>query len=218
MKKLLTIAALAGVASLSYGQGYVGMNNSSTTKISLGASAIPAGQGGSYIFEVLQAPTNVTTITTSITADLAAGWVDTGNYGTNNQTAGRIVAGSNTPEGNGIQVNASAQVTSDYAVVAFSAALGTFAQAVQWWNNGAANGTTADANTTAYFGISAVATGDGQGIASLPSGSTYNDIWGTLAAGQIPGMSLTQYQVPEPASFALAGLGAAALVIFRRRK
>jgi len=39
MKKLLTIAALVGAASLSYGQGYVGLANTATTKISAGGVA-----------------------------------------------------------------------------------------------------------------------------------------------------------------------------------
>jgi hypothetical protein len=38
------------------------------------------------------------------------------------------------------------------------------------------------------------------------------------SAGTIAGLSFNLYNIPEPSSFALAGLGAAALLIFRRRK
>jgi hypothetical protein len=40
----------------------------------------------------------------------------------------------------------------------------------------------------------------------------------TSAGAVIPGLSFNLYFIPEPTSFALAGLGAAALLIFRRRK
>jgi len=38
------------------------------------------------------------------------------------------------------------------------------------------------------------------------------------SAGTVSGFSFNLYNIPEPSSFALAGLGAAALLIFRRRK
>jgi hypothetical protein len=40
----------------------------------------------------------------------------------------------------------------------------------------------------------------------------------TSAGATIPGLSFNLYAIPEPTTFALAGLGAAALLIFRRRK
>jgi len=40
----------------------------------------------------------------------------------------------------------------------------------------------------------------------------------TSLAGLYPGFSMTGGVVPEPSTFALAGLGAAALLLFRRRK
>jgi len=85
-------------------------------------------------------------------------------------------------------------------------------------------------------------TGDGAGYAAygassmftfnLGSGTTYPIMWNQTAGTWAPGsFSMDQYgagskgaigvavaPVPEPTSFALCGLGAAALMIFRRRK
>jgi len=100
--------------------------------------------------------------------------------------------------------------------VGWSANLGSYANALAWWDSGAHDG--ASANPTNYFGISAVAGNGSSGIPLAPSGGPYNSIWGS-AVGDITGLNLAAYTaVPEPATFALAGLGAAALVIFRRRK
>src|SRR5208282_1961153 len=98
MKKLLTIAALAGVASLSYGQGYVGVANSATTKISAGGANTAASTTATYYFEVLIAPTTVTTINPD--NPLSGGWTDSttmmGNAG-----SGRIVGINNSYDASG---------------------------------------------------------------------------------------------------------------------
>jgi len=62
-----------------------------------------------------------------------------------------------------------------------------------------------------WFGVSIVA----QDIILQPLGSPYNSVFGAAA---IPGLTLNSVAVPEPTTFGLVGLGAAALVIFRRRK
>jgi len=96
-----------------------------------------------------------------------------------------------------------------------------------------------DANKTAP----SIFTGDGAGFTAygkssefsflLGSGITYPVMWGAAgnwAAGTLPmdsssygagargAIAVNVVAVPEPTSFALAGLGAAALMIFRRRK
>jgi len=68
------------------------------------------------------------------------------------------------------------------------------------------------------FGISAVATGISGG-AGVPASPAYNLFGG--ATGIQTGFNANTVGgavVPEPSSMALAGLGAAALLIFRRRK
>jgi hypothetical protein len=43
-------------------------------------------------------------------------------------------------------------------------------------------------------------------------------MFGTTPGTTVQGFMLNTVPVPEPSTFALAGLGAAALLIFRRRK
>jgi hypothetical protein len=225
MKKLLTIAALAGVASLSYGQGFVAFVNQTGTRVSTNGAAIGAGTGltvssavlaNGYYFELLVAPTSQTTIGATL-----AGWTDTGELGTTVNSAGRV-SGNNSTDGNATQIPGyGSTATADFAIVGWSANLGSnYLNAVSWWNQGAAASGNfgPDASFTggasAYFGISGVATG----IPLAATGGPYTDVFGPASGGQIGGFALTGYLVPEPTTFALAGLGAAALVIFRRRK
>jgi hypothetical protein len=64
------------------------------------------------------------------------------------------------------------------------------------------------------FGVSSVFTVDTGDPVSVPPGTPGN-IYNSTAT---PFTGLTLQTIPEPSSFALAGLGAAALLIFRRRK
>jgi len=99
--------------------------------------------------------------------------------------------------------------TVDLAVVGWSANIGTtWAAADAWWNNGNPTAT----SVAEYFGISGVS---GNVVLGATPGP-YNVVWGPTA---VSGLAMNEIiAVPEPATFALAGLGAAALVIFRRRK
>jgi len=99
MKKLLTIAALAGVASLSYGQGYVATGNTSTSKVSANGATISAANLANYNFEILVAPTTTTTVGASL-----AGWTDTGDTLSPTASNGRIQPGNNTPDNTGQQI------------------------------------------------------------------------------------------------------------------
>jgi hypothetical protein len=120
--------------------------------------------------------------------------------------------GNNSPDGGATTVPGyGTTATADFAIVAWSANIGTtWAAAEAWWANGHPV-----AVGTEYFGISTVAID----IPLAPSGGPYNSPWGLAASGAIQGMDLNEYQtIPEPTTFALAGLGAAAVVIFRRRK
>jgi hypothetical protein len=220
MKKLLTIAALVGVASMSFGQGYVAFNNGISSKISIngGANATggtnsttlsPAG-ASSFYYALLVAPTTQTTVDSSL-----SGWTFAA-YGTNDPvTAGRL-SGNTDASGQSVAISAlglTPTSTANFVVVGWSANLGaTYAQALAWWNNGVPQ----LSSTVSYFGISSVAVN----ILMATSGGPFNTMFGPTSGGQIPGMRLGAYvgTVPEPSTFALAGLGAAALLIFRRRK
>src|SRR5260221_9244459 len=96
MKKLLTIAALAATASLSFGQGYVNFQNAPGQRVSTnnfatlqGGSGTQALQAavpvGSYYYALLYAPTSQTTVDNSL-----AGWTFGACYATNTATAGRV--------------------------------------------------------------------------------------------------------------------------------
>jgi len=77
------------------------------------------------------------------------------------------------------------------------------------WNGGATTYATAGAVAT-YFGASSVwsqGTGNPNGTPQTAAVST---------SGFFPGLQLTP--IPEPSTIALAGLGAASLLLFRRRK
>lgn len=195
MKKFIATAAMLGVVSLSFGQGYVAFFNTSKSRVSTGG-VLAGGPSGSYYFALLVAPTTQTTITT--TADPTRnGWTFTGVIATNTGRSGRIL-GSTSTDGVGAMVPGySASTTANFAVVGWSANLGTtWPQAQAWWANGQANGTVVG-GTVAYFGISSVATN-----VPLGSGGLYN----TVFQG-IPGMNLSSYPITPLgiSSFALLG-------------
>jgi len=217
MKKLLTLAALFGAASLTFGQGFVSFANTTTSKVSTNGTPKTTGGGpigavagaNNYYFELLVAPTTVTTISASslaawtpvaLAANLASGGRVDGLNDNSSDSAAVSVAGFSSTQ------------TADFAVVGWSANLGSdYATVVAGFNSGTP---TWAGVPYGYFGVSAVAVN----IALAANGGPYNAVWGAAASGQIPGMTLQSYIVPEPASMALMGLGAAALMIFRRRK
>ena len=226
MKKLLTIAAIAGVASLSHGQGYIGVATTTTTKVS--ANGFPTAaytNGGHYYLDVLIAPTSVTTI--NLADPLSGGWQDTTIMLTN-FTAGRFVGANDNYDfynGSGAQIAPSLMSyppgsTADCAVVGWSANLGpTLADALAAWNGGGwlygdvgYDPGLQPGTFNGYIGISSVAL-DGY---VAPAGGPYWSIWGTAANGAIPGMNLWP-DYPEPSTFALCALGAAMMLFLRRR-
>jgi len=219
MKKLLAIALLAGATAISHGQGYIGVANTSTTKISDGGPIGQPSAGSSYYFEILIAPTTVTNINQF--DPLSGGWLDTTIMATNinSRANGLIQPMNNNVDDNGAQVPSSVMSfsssagtgTANFAVVGWSANLGpTLADALD-----AMEGVYDPGYTGGFpaFGVSSVALD----IIGAPAGGPYNSIWGTVANGAIPGMNLA-LEIPEPSTFALCGLGAAITLILRRRK
>jgi len=211
MKKLLTLTALLATASLSFGQGFVAFANTSTTRISTnGVLQVASAVSGTWYYALLVAPSTQNTINASL-----AGWTFVG-YGTNTALAGRM-SGNSSADSSAIQIPGfGTTATADFAIVGWSGNLGPdYASVIQWYNGGTGLGDGPDAGRAGFFGISTVA----NDIPLAPSGGPYNGVWGSTVSGQIQGLNLTgPIPAPEPTSFALAGLGAAAMMIFRRRK
>jgi len=249
MKKLLTLTALLGAASLSFGQGYVGFTTGTTSRISTNnatatgfagsydgafTSTVP-GPGQSWYYELLVAPTTQNTIDATL-----SGWTPIFT-GSNQASAGREAGTSPGANTGGIAVpGTSSTDTRNFAVVGWSANLGSDYTAVfngrpsnlvsgagnigsgaslsqlnapdaPGYTGGNAQLQASMGGPGAFYGISGIASA----IPLAAVAGPYASVWGTSA---IPSMSMNYYTVPEPATFALAGLGAAALLILRRRK
>jgi len=219
MKKLLTIAALVGATSLSFGQGFVQFLNSSGTRFSTNAPASAPGTGfltvaagttiGQFYFALFAAPSTQNTISSTSDPTLN-GWTYVA-IATNTTGGGRL-DGNNSDAASAVNVPGFAGgVTADFAIAGWSSSIGTsWAQAQAWWSDGSHTGSQ---TSQGYFGIN---TSVGDNISLATAGGPYNPIFGT-AAGFLHGWGMSYY-VPEPSTFALAGAGAAAMLIFRRRK
>jgi hypothetical protein len=159
-----------------------------------------------FYFELFAAPSTQNTIASGVDPT-SAGW--TAVHAATNQPSGGRLYGNYEDGGNAAQIAGfAAGATADFAIVGWSSTIGTtWAEAQTWLNSGktSANG---------YFGVNTAVAND-IGLANI--GGPYNSLFGTVP-GLMSGWGLSYYAVPEPSSFALAGLGAAALLIFRRRK
>jgi hypothetical protein len=216
MKKLLTLAALIGTVSLSFGQGYLNFQNSSTTRVSTNGTALALAGGATtqWYYALLYAPSTQQTVDASL-----SGYTFSGLIASNTASAGRLLGNDSVNAGQSASIAAlTASSTADFVVVGWSANLGSdwntvFAGRPQALvaNTGGVKGT-ATWSQDGWYGVSTVA----QDVLLAPQTGPWNSMFG--ASPLIPNMTLSLYQVPEPASFALMGLGGAALMIFRRRK
>jgi hypothetical protein len=194
MKKLAALLCLSALTTGAFAQGIVNFANSATTHVTSGAAGAGvdiSGAAGSYYFGLL------------ISAPGANTWVNTGITATNSAAAaGRFVL-------NGVAIPGwGAGVNKDYRVAGWSASLGTtFNNA--WLPNGATTG-------NGFFGFSAIGTGAAGGTDANGNSLPPFPLFG--GSGITSGFNLAPVVTPEPSSMALAGLGAAALLIFRRRK
>jgi len=199
MKKLAAILCLGALTTGAFAQGLVAFANGPTTLISLtpavgSPAAISASPVGSYYFALLTAATAAGPFTLNTPAI----------YATNTAAGSKLGPGTYTPAVAGWAPGA----TMFYEVAGWSASLGTTynpAWATLASNKFPANG---------FFGMSGIASGAAGG--GSPPAPALPLFGGTGLAGFSLGTVTTG--VPEPTSMALAGLGAAALLIFRRRK
>ncbi|HLH55006.1 MAG TPA: PEP-CTERM sorting domain-containing protein [Verrucomicrobiae bacterium] len=194
MRKLAAILCLSALTTGAFAQGLVNFlnNNSTLTSATINnQTATASGPVGSWYYGLL--------IGSGSNPDA---FTFAGVYATNLATAGRFFGGTSVPVTAWV-----AGSTTNYAVAMWSSSLGATFQSS--WLAGNFGGKTGN------FGISPVATGISGGAGS-PASPAYNLFGGTT--GIQTGFNALAVGVPEPSSMALAGLGAAALLIFRRRK
>ena len=201
MKKLL-ITAISGVALVaatvsSYAQGEISFVNSAATAFTYGTGGANTpgtklfGAAGTYSFSLYVGAFGDTTLSQMTLATT----VNSANAAAATSFTAGLISGGNVilPAGfgNGTQ----------YAdmIVAYTTADGSYAASV------------ADGH---YAGISALGS-------ITPSTSPIPQVVGSTSGvgfAQIPAFALNVTSVPEPATIALGGLGAAALLLFRRKK
>lgn len=198
MKKLAAILCLSALTTGAFAQGLVNFFNNANTLVSsgpAGSGTATSGAANGYYFALLTSPVGANTFTYA------------GALGTNQAAVGRFFGGAS------VAISGWAAGTSrDFEVAGWSASLGTTFNPA--WLNGTGFG------AAGFFGKSGLGTGQAGG--STATGTLPNlNIFGG-ATGIQAGFNLAPVggggTVPEPSSMALAGLGAAALLIFRRRK
>jgi PEP-CTERM motif len=183
-----------------------------------GAAGGNASAGTGFYYELLVGPQWTGGTTNNVppsTLTAFSSWTDTGLEATNSNTAGRltVVQGNN-----GATVNSLSPGTTNYIMlVGWSANLGTT------WSGAYAHlqssSYIAGLSGNAYFGISNLGW-----ITPLSSSTSPGSVvFGLPIGGQQPIQSVnTQLYLvgatPEPGTMALAALGGASLLLFRRRK
>jgi hypothetical protein len=240
MKKLASVLALLTTgATLAYGQGTVIFNNLSpayniftnrtidvngqATLTGTRGATSKATPGGNFYYALLIG-TYTGSLNTTNPLDPSLHWTTV--MGTNSALAVGALAGAGGGGGTAVPGwTAPSGSTYDtaareyYLIVGWSANLGGDWGSIsnrlsQPQFGGAANPWVGDA----YFGVSALGNGySGGGSFSLPAPSLFGVTTG-MPGGLSSGFDLFYVPIPEPATFTLAGLGAAALLIFRRRK
>lgn len=202
MKRILTLTLILGVASASFGQGVISWANGSTTKISFDADGsgpdaaidlpVRIDAGTTYNFGLFLAPLG----TAAPTGIDDANWNLVTAYALNSTAAAG--AGRMQNPGNATTALYTPGTTVNFIVRAWQT------------SSGVADWAVAKQEGLLAFGSSALGSlivGGG----AFPISSAFG-----VAPGQIGGFTVSP--VPEPGSIALAGIGAASLLLFRRRK
>jgi hypothetical protein len=190
MKKLLLIGLLAGLAVSAYAQGLVALNNIDNSS----SAPSTATSGGLFFLDTGSGPNPITTdFNVVFTMGPASGPTTTVSF------IGAAAAGGNF--GPGLFYDSSGN---GYAVP--GQPNGSCTMTIQAWLG----------SSTTYAGAVTKGTATFQQVLADPTAvppptpPSLIDMPSIILSGAAP--------VPEPSTFALAGLGAAALLIFRRRK
>lgn len=205
------------VALGAFAQGTINGNNGSATAIRTSTNGVVIGNisgQGNYYFAILTSASYPNPILGGTNKNnLPGAWTFTGAYGTNTATAGRLSLGPAT----GIAAGGwGIGQTNWFEVVGWSANLTAGGPNLNSIMNQNASGLW---NANGYFGISLVGFGVAGGVdpgtgQTIPALTLFG-----VGLNQVGGFNLDAVSpIPEPATFALAGLGAAAMLIFRRRK
>jgi len=235
--KRIVLTALMGTlaAGAAFGQGTVTFANSSGTAFQTNGTALGYGAGntlggalnaGLFDYEVLTAPSTVGPVDASLQGLLTSVWSDTGILASNTAS---LTGRASSPNGTALNWAAGAQQA--YIVIGWSAALGSFAN-IEADLSGAILSSNASGlfwtgvhnvpTTGNYFiGASAIGSGVAGGTVngnSVPPFALFGSSAGPSGTPIETTTSLYIVSVPEPTTFAMMGLGAAAMLIFRRRK
>jgi hypothetical protein len=212
MKKLLlTGLAVAGLTASTFAQGNIAFDNSQSAN---GITDLTAGNfyNGTAGIEVWALPGSPVTATISainaLSANPLAGYALLTSDGFN-----KVATYS------GVQIAGGAFSLGELSLTAaqLSTPGGPLTLGLAAWNNSAnswAGSLAAGAQTSHYGVIAFDQTTTYAASAPFPTPASLN--WG-VGGGSIS-QDLVMTSVPEPSTIALAGLGAAAMLIFRRRK
>jgi len=209
MKKILLTMAIAGMAvSGAFAQGQVYAINGAGLLISTNGatSGLTQSSEGNYYYALL-----VDQNTPTSANPLTGGWSYSGVMLTN--LVNGVVSGGTAATANGWPVNTFV----NYEIVGWSIDGGTYSTYSQL-TAALSNGLTgAGLAAGSYYGLSA------EGNAEPGGGNPALPVWhlfGSSVFGQgtpVGGFALNEV-VPEPATMALAALGGASLLLFRRKK
>jgi hypothetical protein len=225
MKKTLTLIGILTVGmALSHAQGLITLSASSALAFTNGASVSGKASGTSaFYFEVLDATDTTLAGTTANQIYGNSGnfalWTDSTVSGVNGTglNAGHISNGSISAANNWAAAQSSSILSApdSYIVVGWSANYGTSWAAV---SSEIQSGTLANGG---FFGVTAAgfqsAGGDGYSAVAVWGNPTSISNGGLNGANNEIVMNLVA-PTPEPGTMALAALGGASLLLFRRRK
>jgi hypothetical protein len=221
MKTLFAfLAAILAVAS-TFGQGLVSVFNTPTTPFQTNIFGAIGGvaNAGTFDFEVLTAPSTVTSVDSSLQDLLTSTWSDTGIFAQNTTFPGRM---STT---NQVANNWPAGSEQSFIILGWTANLGTFHDVMSELA-GAYLGTEEGSYTWfgggfdyGFLGATTVGTAfAGGGASGLPPFALFGSATNVQGTPISTPTELYHIFVPEPTVAAMAGLGAAVMLIFRRRK
>jgi len=206
MKKLIITLGLAALVTSSQAQGTLNFVNAAATVITLSSNSVALGSApstlGGFRYELYTGAAGTTAASSLIASGVIA---------TNTGTAGRFSAGS------GITIpGIPSGGTAAIMVRGWSSNLGVnYAAAKIQWDQGV-GGFLGESAVAPNFLTGGVPAGGGLAILASP---VFGGASGIVPQTVANGFTLFySTPVPEPSSMALAGLGAASLLIFRRKK
>jgi len=248
MKKiLLTSLMVTLVTGAAYAQGTVVLGNTTLEPIQTNSIALGGGSANTPNATVANFDYEVLTYNTSgalgvlagnlpgylqqggsLSALVGSSWSDTGLSMTNTGTGTGKANG-----GGSVANNWAAGTTNDFIVLGWSANIGNWAtisndlatatlnaqNGSYYWTGPGFSGLTVGVNY--FLGASVVGFGEAGGTVGSATQPAFALFAGAPGATGTPVDTSTELyiiQVPEPTTFALMGLGAASLLIFRRRQ